>query len=394
MWAQSARQKKIAILGSTGSIGINTLEVIENLPFLSVSGLVAGKNVELLESQIYRFNPSKVAMMDEEKASELRKRLVNHPCKIWSGLSGIIEVATAPDVDLVVSAIVGAAGLIPTLEAIKAGKDIALANKETMVMAGEIVNELVKEIGVNILPVDSEHNAVFQILEGRQREDIEKIILTASGGPFRDRKGDFEGITPEEALAHPRWLMGPKISIDSATLMNKGLEVIEAHYLFHLPAKQISVVIHPESIVHSLVEFIDGSMMAQLGITDMRVPISYCLTYPERLLTSLPKLSLAEAGPLHFFSPDLGRFPALRLALEVVEKGGSWPAVLNAANEAAVDLFLKEKIAFTNIPFLIEQVLERHSPLSHPNLEEILAIDRWARAEAEKLRISDCRLRI
>ncbi|MEW5766582.1 MAG: 1-deoxy-D-xylulose-5-phosphate reductoisomerase [bacterium] len=376
--------KNIALLGSTGSIGINTLEVIDKLPSLSVSGLAAGKNIKVLESQIHRFNPSRIALMDEEKASELRRRLTNHPCQIYSGLSGIVEVATAPEVDLVVSAIVGAAGLIPTLEAIKAGKDIALANKETMVMAGEIVTALVKEKGVNILPVDSEHNAIFQILVGRQREEIERIILTASGGPFRDREGDFEGITLAQALAHPRWNMGPKISIDSATLMNKGLEVIEAHYLFALTTRQISVVIHPESIVHSLVEFIDGSMLAQLGITDMRVPISYCLTYPERRLTSLPKLNLTETGPLHFYPPDPHRFPALRLAMEVAEKGGSWTTVLNAANEAAVTLFLKEKIAFTDIPLLIERVLERHTPIPHPNLEEILSIDHWAREEAER----------
>lgn len=380
---QSSNQKNIAILGSTGSIGINTLDVIDKLPSLSVHALAAGSNMEALENQIHQFNPSLVALMDEEKASELSRRLTDHPCKICSGLSGIVEVATAPEVDLVVSAIVGAAGLLPTLEAIKAGKDIALANKETMVMAGEIVTELVKERRVNILPVDSEHNAVFQILEGHKKEEIERIILTASGGPFRDRKRDFENITLSQALAHPRWNMGPKISIDSATLMNKGLEVIEAHYLFALPASQISVVIHPESIVHSLVEFIDGSMIAQLGITDMRLPISYCLTYPERILTSLPRLDLTEVGPLHFYPPDLDRFPALRLALEVAEKGGSWTTVLNAANEAAVILFLEEKITFTDIPILIERVLERHTPLSHPNLEEILAIDRWAREEVK-----------
>lgn len=375
------KQKQISILGSTGSIGINTLDVIEKFhERFKVYGLSANKNIDLLEKQILKFSPQIVAVMDKEKACILKKKLKNHPVEIYSGQQGLIKVSTASKIDLVVSAIVGSAGLIPTLEAIKNGKTIALANKETLVMAGEIIIRLAKENNVNLMPIDSEHNAIFQCLEGKATSKVSRIILTASGGPFLDRK-DLEDITPQQALLHPRWRMGNKISVDSATLMNKGLEIIEAHYLFGLSQERISVIIHPQSIIHSLVEFIDGSVIAQMSEPDMKLPISYAIAYPERLPNILPSLDLASITKLTFQEPDFERFPCLKYGYEAIEKGGTLPAVLNGANEAAVEEFLKGRIKFLDIPRIIRVVMDKHQIIASPDLNQILEADKWAREE-------------
>lgn len=379
--------KRISLLGSTGSIGCSTLEVIGSHPgeYL-VTALAAGRNIGLLKNQIDRFRPRLAAVIDEEHACRLKRILhANTATSIVFGLEGYREAATAAGADLVVSAMVGAAGLIPTLEAIEAGKTIALANKETLVMAGSLVLQKAKSKGVSILPVDSEHSAIFQCLQGHRKEDVRRIILTASGGPFLHASVDqMRDVTPAQALRHPNWNMGRKITIDSATMMNKGLEVIEALWLFGLPTAQVHVLIHPQSIVHSLVEYRDGSMIAQLGIPDMKIPIAYALSFPQRLPSNGPALDLASSRPLGFFEPDLKRFPCLQLAYDAANKGGTLPAALNGANECAVEAFLDGRIGFTDISRVIGTVLARHEVHQELSIEAILAADRQAREEAEK----------
>jgi len=380
--------KKIAILGSTGSIGRSTLQVVEKLsPAFEVVGLTAHQNYRELARQIKQFRPKMAAIMDENFFLPLKKLIPGHSTKLLAGPEGVVAVAGESGAPLVLSAIVGAAGLKPTLTAVQKGKDIALANKETLVMAGEVVARAAKKSGSKILPVDSEHCAVFQCLAGGgDIREIHKILLTASGGPFRtlERKR-FSKITLKRALNHPTWRMGPKITIDSATLMNKGLEVIEAHYLFGAPYEKIDIVIHPESIIHSMVEYIDGSVLAQLGTTDMQIPIQYALTYPARAKAPVKRLDLAGIGRLHFEAPDREKFPCVDLAYAAGKKGGTTPAVLNAANEVAVALFLKGKISFIQIPKIIAKVLGKHRPLTNANLDGILNADRWAREEALSL---------
>ncbi len=370
------------MLGSTGSVGINTLKVIESLrDRFRVLGLAARKNIDLLEKQIREFHPEVVALVDEKSARELRGRFKS--MRVTSGQEGVNEVARLKEADLVVSAIVGASGLIPTLEAIKAKKRIALANKETLVMAGETVMQEAHRRGVEILPIDSEHSAIFQCLKKEEKKKVSRIILTASGGPFLGFSlSRLKSVTPQEALRHPTWEMGKKITIDSATLMNKGLEVIAAHHLFGVDIDQIEVVIHREAIVHSLVEFIDGTMLAHLGAPDMRLPIQYALSYPERLPISLKRLDLTRIRRLTFQRPDTRKFPCLGLAYEAARIGGTAPAVLNATNEVAISLFLKEEMGFMEIPKTIEKVLNRHKPIKNPTLSEILKADAWAREEA------------
>ncbi|MDI6703259.1 MAG: 1-deoxy-D-xylulose-5-phosphate reductoisomerase [bacterium] len=374
--------KNISVLGSTGSIGVRTLDVIEkNRSRFRVIGLTANKNIDLLEVQIKKFNPRLVALMDEQKADQLKKRVKG--CKVYGGLEGIVKVATSEEVDLVVLAIVGGRVLIPLIEAIRCKKDIALANKETMVMAGHIIMSLSLENGCKVIPIDSEHSAIFQCLDGKDTHYVKGIILTASGGPFLDR-ADLEDIKPSEAILHPNWQMGKKISIDSATLMNKGLEIIEAHHLFGVPVDKIKVVIHPQSIIHSMVEFVDGTLLAQLSQPDMQIPISYALTYPERIQNTVPELNMLEIGKLSFREPDLSRFPALGLAITSAHIGGSMPVVLNATDEVAVEKFLGGEIRFQEIPILIKKVMDKHQVIENPGLSEILEIDKWARLEAEK----------
>jgi len=376
--------KKIAILGSTGSIGINTLWVIDKFhQHFEVVGLAANKNVDLLEKQIRKFHPKIACLFNEEKANELSRKLKDHPCEIVTGQAGLSKVACQKEVDLVICAMVGAIGLIPLIEAIEAKKQIGLANKEAVIMAGKIVMRLASENGVKILPLDSEHNAIFQCLEGKAPNTIKRIILTGSGGPFRQRE-DLENITTTETLKHPTWRMGEKITVDSATLMNKGFEVIEAHYLFGVPVVNIQVVIHPQSIIHSLVEFIDGSMLAQMSVTDMRIPIAYALSYPERFEDVVSSLDLIQIKQLTFEEPDLDKFPCLAYGYEAGKKEGTLPAVLNAANEIAVRKFLDKEIKFTDIHKIIKKVMDKHKIIDNPTLEEILTADNWAREEAKK----------
>ena len=373
--------KRLAILGSTGSIGVNTLDIIRQFPErFEVVSLSAGLNTQLLRQQIVQFRPRIVSVLNRELAETLKRDLPSVPVEIVHGIEGLIRVATTPEVDQVVSALVGAVGLIPTLSAIKAGKTIALANKESLVMGGKIVIEEAKKNRVEILPIDSEHSAIFQSLLGHQREEVERLILTASGGPFLNLPtARLHDVTVKDALRHPRWEMGKKITIDSASLMNKGLEVIEAHWLFDMPVEKIAVQIHPESVVHSMVEYRDGSVIAQMGITDMRVPISYALSYPQRLPLSLPRLDLFQKGELTFMAPDLERYPCLRLAYQSIEIGETMPAILNAANEVSVNAFLEGAIKFTDIPILIRRVMEDHEVRTVHMLEDILRPDHWAR---------------
>jgi 1-deoxy-D-xylulose-5-phosphate reductoisomerase len=377
--------KQLAILGSTGSIGVTTLELVARFPdrFAAV-GLAAGRNVERLAEQVRRFRPRVVATGDEAGAAALRAAVPEFNGQILSGLEGIEQIATVPEADLVISALVGALGLQPTLRAIEAGKDVALANKEVLVVAGELVQAAARRAQVNVFPLDSEHNAIYQAMHGHRRSDVRRIILTASGGPFlRTPREDLPSVTPAQALKHPTWKMGNKITIDSSTLMNKGLEVIEAHWLFGLPAEQIDVVIHPQSIVHSMVEYVDGSVLAQLGIPDMSIPISYILAYPERLaLDHLPSLDLVQAGRLEFVAPDVERFPCLDLAYRALRTKGTAPAVLNAANEVLVDEFLHDRIGYLDIPGIAHAVLSQHTLIPHPTLDELLAADAWARQVA------------
>jgi 1-deoxy-D-xylulose-5-phosphate reductoisomerase len=379
--------KTLTILGSTGSIGVSTLDIVEKNPDkFKVQALAAGSNVQTLAGQIMKFRPSLVAVRSKEDASNLKKRSGMPRIKILYGESGIEEVAADPSSDIVVSAISGAAGLKPTLAAVAAGKNIALANKETMVIAGHIVTATARKQKVKILPVDSEHSAVFQCLSGQAKKNLRRIILTASGGPFLNLSGaQLKNVTVEQALKHPRWKMGRKITIDSASLMNKGLELIEAKWLFDLDVSCIDVLIHPQSIVHSLIEMIDGSVFAQLGIPDMRIPIAYALTYPSRIMNDVPKLDLATAGRLDFRRPDLKKFRCLALAFQAARFGGSMPAVLNAANEAAVSAFLGRKIAFGDIPKVVEEAMTFHQVIDKPSLPDVLAIDAETRVISESI---------
>ena len=380
--------KKITILGSTGSIGLSTLDVIgKNSGRFQVLALAAGQNMKLLKNQIEKFKPEIVSVSTKENALKLRQSLItNNKVKILYGKEGLNEIAAFPAAKIVVSAISGAAGLMPTLAAIEAGKDIALANKETMVMAGEIVNKRAKLKKVKILPVDSEHSAIFQCLQGEKIENLKRIILTASGGPFLNfNANQLKQVKLNQALKHPRWKMGKKVTIDSATLMNKGLEVIEAKWLFNLAIEKIDVLIHPQSIVHSMIELIDGSVRAQMGIPDMRIPISYALTYPERIINDLPSLNLLKTEKLEFRQPDTKKFPCLRLAYEAGLCGGTAPAVLNAANEIAVAAFLDQKIKFVDLPGIIDKILSAHVCGIHPSLEDIIDADSWARIKTTKI---------
>ncbi len=377
--------KRLAILGSTGSIGVNALDIIRRFPEqYEVISLSAGLNIELLRGQILQFQPKVVSVLNREVAGELQKGLDGMQTEVVYGVEGLIRVATHPEVDQVVSAIVGAVGLIPTVSAIKTGKSIALANKEPLVMAGKIVMEEAKKNGVQILPVDSEHSAIFQSLLGHRKEDLHRLILTASGGPFLNLPlSKLHEATVRDALNHPHWEMGKKITIDSASLMNKGLEVIEAHWLFDIPVEKIIVQIHPQSVVHSMVEYRDGSIIGQMGIADMRIPIAYALSFPGRMNLKLPPLDLSQAGPLTFSHPDPEKFPCLRLAYQSIEIGETMPAILNAANEVAVNGFLEGSIKFTSIPLLIRRVMEEHEVKSARTIEDILRADQWAREKAK-----------
>jgi len=379
--------KRIAILGSTGSIGRSALQVVEQFPDrLQVVALAAGRNIDLLAEQIHRFRPRLAAVFDLQLAKDLTSRLQpGIEVEVVAGSQGYQQVASCAEAEMILSSMVGAAGLIPTLSAIRAGKDVALANKETLVMAGALVMGEVRRSQVELLPVDSEHNAIFQAMEGHRREDLKRILLTASGGPFLNMpKEQLESVTPTQALAHPNWAMGPKISIDSATLMNKGLEVIEAKWLFDLPVEKIDVHVHPQSIVHSMVEYVDGSVIAQMGIPDMRIPIAYALAYPERLELDLPRLDFFTVQSLTFQEPDLNRFPCLKLAFAACKAGGTMPAVLNAANEVAVQAFLDSRIPFSGIPRLVNKAMEEHALDPAAELEAILEADAWARRLTEE----------
>jgi len=385
--------KRLSILGSTGSIGKNTIEVITSHPDkFKVVGLAAKNNVQLLQLQIQTLKPEVVAVFDESAAATLRK--MNLPVEILAGEQGLVRVATLENADMVVSAVAGSAGLVPTYEAIKAGKDIALATKETLVMAGGIIISEAAERGVRILPVDSEHSAVFQCLNGRDMNEVEKIVLTASGGPFLGKNiSELDTVTPEEALRHPTWDMGRKITIDSATLMNKGLEVIEACWLFNLPPEKVEVIIHPQSIVHSMVKFIDGSVMAHMSVPDMKGPISYALSYPERLSDVLQVLDLAEIRELTFEQPDAKKYPALSLAYDAIKTGGTTPCVLNAANEVAVEAFLDKKISFTSMARLVSRTMAEHKAIKAETIEETVNASNWAKGKAEEI-ITNYELRI
>lgn len=376
-------RKRISVLGSTGSIGIQTLDAARSLG-IEVLALTADTNIDLLEKQALEFMPRIIAVNDIDKAAELEVRLKNSKINILSGIEGICKAAVIENADIVVASIVGIAGLIPVLEAIKAGRDIALANKETLVAAGPLVMAEAEKAGVKILPVDSEHSAIFQCIQGNNKKDINKIILTASGGPFRGKSIDeLKHATPGQALKHPNWSMGSKITIDSATLMNKALEVIEARWLFGIEPEQIEVLIHPQSIIHSMVEYVDGSIMAQLGPPDMRIPIQYALAYPERKESNFTKLDFRTINALNFEMPDYTAFPCLKLAWEALAAGGTMPAVMNAANEEAVGLFLKNKIGFTDIPIIIECIMNLHIVNTDLALDKILEADKWAREKVK-----------
>jgi 1-deoxy-D-xylulose-5-phosphate reductoisomerase len=379
--------KRLAVLGSTGSIGVNTLDIAGRFGNeFEVMALSAGTNIRLLREQIERFEPKVVSVLNETLAKALKRRISPKKPKVLFGVEGLIQIASLPAIDLVVSALVGAAGLIPTISAIKAKKSIALANKESLVMAGKIIVEEARKNGVTILPIDSEHSAIFQTLAGRSKEEVKRIILTASGGPFLNLPYEkMKEVTSKEALHHPTWDMGRKVSIDSASLMNKGLEVIEARWLFGISVEKIAVQIHPQSVVHSMVEYIDGSIAAQMGITDMRIPISYALSYPKRLRLDLPPLNLYHMDGLTFLPPDIERFPCLRLAYHSMEMGETMPAVLNAANEVAVNSFLEETIKFTDIPSVVEKVMEYHQVKPLVTLDDALRADQWARERTKKL---------
>jgi 1-deoxy-D-xylulose-5-phosphate reductoisomerase len=379
--------KKLTILGSTGSIGVSTLDVVAAQPdMFRVVALTAGSNLELLKTQIEAFHPEVVSVLNEKNARALGKMLSGKKPEILHGVAGMIAAATAPASTMVVAAIVGAAGLVPTTAAIMAGKDVALANKETLVTAGHLVMNLVREHKVKLYPVDSEHCAVFQSMVGHRNEDIARVILTASGGPFLNWSRDrLAQATVTDALNHPNWSMGKKITVDSATMMNKGLEVIEARWLFDIPVERIAVNVHPQSIIHSMVEYLDGSVMAQLGVPDMKGPIAYALTYPARIPSGVKPLDLTALSGLTFFNPDLERFPALRLAYDAANAGESMPAVMNAANEIAVDAFLSGRIGFMAIAESIEKVMQLHDAHALNSIEEVLEADLWGRRTAREV---------
>ena len=365
--------KTIAVLGSTGSIGTQTLEVARANGDLKIAALAAGRNVKLLERQIREFSPRVVAVWEEEAARELKTAISDLDVKIVTGMDGLIEISTLPEVEVLVTAIVGMIGIRPTVEAIKAGKDIALANKETLVTAGHIIMPLAKKHGVKILPVDSEHSAIFQSLNGKQHGQIDKLLITASGGPFRGRKrADLEQVKVEDALKHPNWAMGQKITIDSATLVNKGLEVMEAKWLFQVDLDQIEVVVQPQSVIHSMVQFVDGAVLAQLGTPDMKLPIQYALYYPERRYLAGERLDFAKLRQITFEKPDMETFLGLPLALKASREGGSMPTVFNAANEREVSKFLHREIGFTDIYQIIIESMEQHKSIQQPTIEEIL----------------------
>jgi len=378
--------KNVVVLGSTGSIGTSTIKVAEDLPDrIRLLALAAGNNTELLIEQTRKHQPMAVSIADAAKANELRGTLGAN-CEVYSGTEGLVKLATLPDADIVLIAIVGTAGLQPALAAIRAGKDIAVASKEILVMAGETVMSEARKYGVRVLAVDSEHSAIFQCLDGKPSASVRKLWLTASGGPFRDKtawpKEKFSEITVERALKHPSWVMGRKITIDSATLFNKGLEMIEARWLFDIEMARVGVVVHPQSIVHSMVEFVDGSLLAQLSTPDMCLPIQYALTYPDRAASERVQTDFPKIGSLTFEEPDLERFPALELARRAGEVGGTLPAVLNAANEIAVEAFVNRKINFPQITETVRRTMDAHRVISHPTLEQILEADAWARASA------------
>jgi len=379
--------KKLTILGSTGSIGVSTLEVVTAQPDLfRVVALTAGNNLELFKKQIETHKPELVSVLSEKNARELKRLLSGKKPEILHGVEGMIAAATATDTTMVVAAIVGAAGLVPTAAAVMAGKDVALANKETLVTAGHLIMDMVRERGVKLYPVDSEHCAVFQSMVGHRDQDISRIILTASGGPFLNWSRErLACAIVTDALNHPNWSMGRKITVDSATMMNKGLEVIEARWLFDIPVERIAVNIHPQSIIHSMVEYVDGSVIAQLGVPDMKGPIAYALTFPARVPSGVKPLDLTTLAGLTFFNPDTERFPALKLAYRAVQDGESMPAVMNAANEVAVEAFLGGRIGFMAIAEAIERVMDLHVPHGLHSIEEVLEADRWGRRKAREI---------
>lgn len=368
--------KKIAILGSTGSIGTQTLEVAREQGDIQILGLAAGSNIRLLEEQIREFRPRLACVYDEAKAKELKERVRDLDVKISAGMDGLLELAVLKDTEIFVTAVVGMIGIRPTMEAIRAGKHIALANKETLVTAGHLIMPLAEKMGIKILPVDSEHSAIFQSLNGERKERVGRILLTASGGPFRGKSIEqLKDIRVEDALKHPNWEMGRKITIDSSTMVNKGLEVMEAKWLFDVELAQIQVVVHPQSIIHSMVEYADGAIIAQLGLPDMKLPIQYALYYPERRQMSGPRLDFAKLGSMTFEEPDIEVFRGLKLAFEAAKAGGSMPTVYNAANEKAVSRFLDKRIGYLEIIDIIEGCMERHKTMVDPSLEEILSIE-------------------
>lgn len=371
-------QKNISILGSTGSIGENTLRVIDNLnEEFNVKYLSAYKNVETLLKQVEKYSPEAVGVVDNDAANEVSSAL-NGQVEVLSGRNGLLELAERDDVEIVLNGLVGSSGMEPTLKAISAGKDVALSNKESLVMAGAIIEQEKEKTGAKILPVDSEHSAIWQCLTGEEMEDVNKIILTGSGGPFRTRElSTFDQIQPQQALTHPNWDMGNKITIDSATMMNKGLEVIETHWLFGMEVDDIEIIVHPQSIIHSMVEFADRSVKAQLGIPDMKIPIQYALTYPRHSKAHWEDLDLVKTGTLTFEKPDLDRFPCIQLAYDALRSGGSYPAVLNVANEQSVYRFLDNEIKFTAIPIIIEKACNDHDFIQDPTLDDLLELEQW-----------------
>jgi 1-deoxy-D-xylulose-5-phosphate reductoisomerase len=380
----SGERKRVVILGATGSIGESALKVARDIPDrMEIVGLTANSNAEKLAAAANETRAQSVCLVDETRIDILARDLEYKP-RILGGQEGLLEIARLTNAEMVLVAIVGTGGLRPALAAIEAGKDLAVASKEILVMAGEIVTRKARENGINVLPVDSEHNAIFQCLEGKDSLDVRRIILTASGGPFRETpRKDFDSITPEQALKHPTWNMGPKITIDSATLFNKGLEMIEAHWLFGVEMKRVEVVIHPQSIVHSMVEFADGSTLAQLSYSNMCFPIQYAVTWPDRVPNTLPPLDFSKLSRLEFFTPRYDDFPALNLARRAGETGGTLPAVMNAANEVAVAGFLDQQVRFPDIWQIVEEVMNRHTAVAHPDLDAILEADQWARREAQ-----------
>ena len=378
--------KKLAVIGSTGSIGTQSLDVVRKIGGMEVISLAANENIELLYEQILEFKPRIAAVVNEEKCEILKKRLAGSKTKIVSGVDGLLEAAVCDEVNTVILSVVGNSGIRPAFEAINAGKDLALANKETLVSAGQLIMDTAREKGIKIYPLDSEHSAIFQCLQGNKENKIKKIILTASGGPFRGKNLEYlKNVTVADALSHPTWSMGKKITIDSATLMNKGLELIEARWLFDVPVKDIEIVVHPQSIVHSAVEFEDNSIIAQMGMPDMRIPISYALTYPFRMENNFERLNLFEKNNLTFEKPDFDTFKCLKLAYRAIETGGTMPAVMNGANEKAVYKFLEGKLKFIEIPEIIEQTMNAYNVISDYELEDVIEADKWAKAYVESI---------